>query len=202
MVQKCFLKKHGFTLSELLISLAILGVIATFTIPKVLNSSTNSQSKSIGLEVAGTISQAYHRYKLENSVDATTSSIDLIPYLNYVAIVTNTTIDNSPLLPGSIGGCLPSVPCLRMHNGALLAVSNDAFGGQNNTNAITFLLDVDGTRNAAGQPSDHPGFSTVFYVYYDGAVRSRQYARSDTTTASYGPINPVANADPVWFNWD
>jgi prepilin-type N-terminal cleavage/methylation domain-containing protein len=40
----------GFTLAELLIALALLGIIASFTIPKVLESSTNAKYKAMAKE--------------------------------------------------------------------------------------------------------------------------------------------------------
>ena len=51
------MKQHpGFTLVELLIALAILGTIATFTIPKVLQTQQDGKFKSIGKEAAGFVS--------------------------------------------------------------------------------------------------------------------------------------------------
>lgn len=44
--------QKAFTLAELLIALAILGVIATFTIPKVLTANQNGTFKAIGKETA------------------------------------------------------------------------------------------------------------------------------------------------------
>ena len=53
----------GFTLAELLISLAILGVIATFTIPKILTSQQNSQKAAVTKEVIAMISGAFTAYQ-------------------------------------------------------------------------------------------------------------------------------------------
>lgn len=48
----------GFTLAELLIALAILGVIATFTIPKVLQSSRTAQAQD-ALAMGAQLNQKY-----------------------------------------------------------------------------------------------------------------------------------------------
>lgn len=52
---------RGFTLAELLIALAILGVIAAFSIPKVLSAQQNQTYNAIAKEAAAT----YQNYKLE-----------------------------------------------------------------------------------------------------------------------------------------
>ena len=65
-----FLNAHprqlGFTLAEVLIALAILGVIAAYTIPNVITSSNNEGFNSKAKEAMGMISDAYLRYKQAN----------------------------------------------------------------------------------------------------------------------------------------
>ena len=51
------MSKSGFTLSELLIALAILGLIATFTIPKVLNSTDTASKQAVFKETLGMLSE-------------------------------------------------------------------------------------------------------------------------------------------------
>jgi prepilin-type N-terminal cleavage/methylation domain-containing protein len=55
----------GFTLAELLIALAILGVISTFTIPKLLTASANQKRNAILKECIGVIQETYHRGWIE-----------------------------------------------------------------------------------------------------------------------------------------
>ena len=55
--------KSGFTLSELLIALALLGLIASFTIPKVLNSTTGQVDKAKWKESIAVIQEvSYNAY--------------------------------------------------------------------------------------------------------------------------------------------
>lgn len=57
--------KKGFTLSELLVSLAVLGLIAAFAVPKVLTSVGNSTLLANAKEALSTISGAYEALKAD-----------------------------------------------------------------------------------------------------------------------------------------
>lgn len=60
-----FTKHRGFTLAELLIALAILGEIATFTIPKILASSQQQQKKAVFKETIATFSELAYMAHLQ-----------------------------------------------------------------------------------------------------------------------------------------
>lgn len=58
--------RHGFTLAELLIALVILGVLATFTIPKVLGTANSSERTSVFKEIIAAYTQANHTAYIQN----------------------------------------------------------------------------------------------------------------------------------------
>lgn len=77
----------GFTLAELLLALLILGVIATFTIPKVLTAQHDSQKKAVFRETISALYQVYYQGILENafsgmSVAPAPSSVIVQTWLN------------------------------------------------------------------------------------------------------------------------
>jgi prepilin-type N-terminal cleavage/methylation domain-containing protein len=192
----------GFTLAELLISLVILGEIATFTIPKVLNSQQNNQANAIAKEAAGTLSTALMQYKFQNTLSSATSCADLTPYLNYVKVDTSTIIDSEN--GGTSLDCATAgTACFRLHNGAMLweGTTNVDFGGTTTLNAIYFLVDPDGRYSGT---TNGPGKSLKIYLYTGGRVATWGSINSSTVTHEWGNYyvtNPDATRDPSWFSW-
>lgn len=189
---------HAFTLAELLIALAILGVIAVFTIPKVLVAQQDAKYNAIGKEAAGMLSGAYEAYRLQTSPSSSTRTRDLTPYMNYVSVDTVSMVDSHQAQTDF--SCATQVTCLKLHNGATLFYASTAqFGGTATTNAIWYYLDPDG-RETDGT-TNGPGKSVVFYLYFNGKLRTWGTLEPNT----YGNGNPWTadpNRDPPWFSWD
>lgn len=185
---------YGFTLAELLIALAILGVIATFTIPKIIVAQQNEQRKAIAKEAAGTLSGAFTSYKLASGITAGVSlDKDLFQYINYVKLDTSSTLDERP---GATGPTYCSVtdPCVRLHNGALIKSWGGAWYNTNTTDAIYFHVDPDGAYTGKDD-------SVVFAIYTNGLVRTRGTILANTEFPGGAIRNPDATADPGWFSW-
>lgn len=192
----------GFTLAELLIALAILGVITTFSIPKILNAQQNQQFNAVAKEAAGSIAVAYRLYSLNNLVTASTNPTDLTDYLNYAKVEPSGLVDSEQL--GTSVDCADaSIECLRLHNGAILwhGKSNVDFGGTTNLNAMYLLVDPDGKYSGS---VTGPGKSIKFYLYRTGRVATWASITPDTVThewGSYYTSSPDATRDPPWFSW-
>jgi prepilin-type N-terminal cleavage/methylation domain-containing protein len=193
---------HGFTLAELLIALAILGVIATFTIPKILSTQQNATYNSITKEAASTVAGALARYKQSNPVSSTMNIQDLTPYMNYADVVTSVGMDNLYTTTGA--WTCGTIGCLRLHNGAVLMyILDDSFGGTATTNAVRFMIDPNG-RLDSSSTTDIPGKSLQFYLYTNGRVTDDGNVYPGTMTNWAGSdVSRGASPSrvPPWFSW-
>ncbi len=194
--------EQGFTLAELLIALLILGVIATFTIPKILQSQQSGQYNSMAKETIAMISGAYQAYKLNNIVSANTAQSDLTQYMNYVKVDSTSDIDDNP--NDANGLACAGQGCLRLHTGGVLwyPTSNGwgtKFGGTAVTNALYFQFDPDGLNlNTSG--ADGPGKGLEIWIYSNGMVRTAANLESNSCNNDFCN-GPLANGDPSWFSW-
>lgn len=190
-------RKAGFTLAELLICLAILGVIAAFTIPKVLMAQQNSRYNATAKEVAAMITGAYDAYKQRYTPSSNTSAADLTPYMNYVSVDASSTIDlyqNSTTRTCDGTG----YQCVRLHNGGMLLWATAGFTGTASTNAFYFYYDPDG--QVTDGTTNGPGKSVVFWLYYNGRLSSYGNIAANTVYGG-GTVGPMPSYDPPWFQW-
>lgn len=185
----------GFTLAELLISLAILGVIATFSIPKILSAQANSANSAKAKETQAMIAAAYDLYKLNNPITSSVGPTHLTQYMNYLSTNTNAPMDD--IYTAGQWDCSASFPCLRLHNGGLLRYEVAAtMGGTNATNAIWFVFDPDGAYSGT---TNGPGKAIMFFVYTNGRTTSKGNILANTCNV-LGCFDPGPE-DPPWFNW-
>lgn len=192
--------KTGFTLAELLIALAILGVIATFTIPKVLQSQQDSKFKSIAKEAIATASEAYQLYKLKGQVTSATTFGNLTQYMNYLAVDTSTQLDNYQGALPVAGSSCASMPCIRLHNGSTVYWDPaESFNGTATTNVITFMIDPDG--KVTDGTANGPGHALLVLLYYDGKVRDIGNAVPTGVSSAY-TWSQNTGLVPPWFSWN
>ncbi|MGE0200204.1 MAG: type II secretion system protein [Candidatus Melainabacteria bacterium] len=189
---------RGFTLAELLMALAILGVIATFTIPKVLYAGQQGQYAGVAKEDIAAISGAYESYKLNNVPGSGFTMDELTPFLNYVKVDSTTLIDDNPGDSASLD--CASYTCLVMHNGSILLYHpGESMGGTNTNNALFIQIDPNG-RLDVNSLADGPGKGVEIRLFYNGRVTSVENIPPNTCD-SWACNGPVANGDPSWFTW-
>ncbi len=194
------ISKHpkGFTLAELLIAVALLGVIGTFTINKLMVTQQASANNAKAQEVAAMISTAFQKAQNDGIISASTKPADLTPYMNYLSLDTSgTVIDNVPSNASST--CVAGTPCIWLHNGGVLLLNNYTFAGTSNLNAIDFRFDPDG-RNNTTSIADGPLKAVQLELYYNGFITTRGKVKTGTLNSCCG-FGPNTALDPSWFSW-
>jgi prepilin-type N-terminal cleavage/methylation domain-containing protein len=187
---------RGFTLAELLIALGILGVIATFTIPKILSAQQNNRYNAAAKEAAATISAAYKLYTLDNGLSSTAGFGNMTQYINYVSVDTSRTIDSKQT--NSSITCSSGGPCIILHNGGAIRYISSNFAGAADTNALEIYFDPNGTY---GGTTDGPDKAVDFFLYYNGRIATRGTLLPNTTASGTSFPTPSPTLDPPWFSW-
>jgi len=181
-------RKSGFTLAELLIALGILGVIATFTIPKILYSGSSGKMTAIAKEVASMISGAWSTYSLTNGTLSSSLTPGVITqYLNYVSTTTAGAGYDADT-------CAAGTPCYILHNGAYLQFhTGQNFGGVSTSYTVWYNVDPDGNGTAASP--------VTFLQFYGGRLSTMGAVGSANQTT--GGTSPTSiTTDPSYIqNW-
>jgi prepilin-type N-terminal cleavage/methylation domain-containing protein len=190
--------QKGFTLAELLIALAILGVIATFTIPKILTSTGTAQFKAIGKEASSIISGAMQDYMVNYAVSTSTrpdeTATGILQSLNFVSKVTGAT--HTAALTGLPENCVTGTnTCYQLHNGAILQIEDDdRFAGTGTTNYLKMNLDPDGLKSTSATDI------LTFHIYTNAKILTNKDSPTGTDSATPLTGQSVAT-DPTWFSW-
>lgn len=194
------LKPVGFSLAELLVTVLILGIIAIFTIPKLLVVQQNQKNIAVAKEAAHILSGALQTAFANGTLTSSTKIIDLAPYINYVSLDTSgTTLDGIPSIASIT--CDSSHPCFRLHNGAAIGEyePNESFGGTSTTNCLEVYIDPNGIQDTSAT-ADGPNKSVAFLVYYDGFLTTRDTPRIGSRS-SVAVKSAQTYFTPSWFSW-
>jgi prepilin-type N-terminal cleavage/methylation domain-containing protein len=196
------MKQHlnhlAFTLSELLVSLSVLGLIAAFAVPKVLNAVSDHATKATGKEAIGMITAAYDSLKADKQgvLGTSTTAETVTTFMNYSEknVVSATETE------------------LILHSGASIAYDpNDSFtyGGTGLTGAIRFNIDPNGPgASGPGAVSINLGHDgklwehDLSYGAGTGSTPNPHTASYDlgTTIATATPSN-AEGTDTTWLLW-
>lgn len=196
-------RRAGFTLLEVLIAVAILGVIATFAIPKILQASGDAKMTAVFKESMAAVSGSYTAYDqvqgLSYGANGTNGATLLDTYLNHVRKLSSGHTEASVTTAhgDEIFNCSTSEPCYELHNGAWLqagAAANDGFQERSATHAIQFNLDPDGLGRGAGM--------VTVYMLANGRLVT--YSDNQGVPAGLGPAalpDAELDTDPEWATW-
>lgn len=197
-------KAYGFTLTELMAVLALLAVIAMFTIPKILNTSTTNTWTAQAKEEFSMISQAYLQYKFENGMEVSNAaanySTNLTNVFNYVAVDSTTVIDHVPGQTSVACSLTTAHICLKMHSGGMLLIPlYNHFGVADANHYVYFLYDPDGRYSGSATGK---GKSITVDLHYDGGLYTGDQRTGAHDTYAFGVAQGYGvEAKSDWFSW-
>lgn len=152
-----FSKQSAFTLAELLIALAILGVIATFTIPKILNSQANGQKTAVFKETIAAYNQALYEGVITGEFttgNCATCAANEYPFNAYIETKINYIRQCDQAIPD---GCWVNAACIEGTSpGQVLAtgVSTCGLTVKTTNRHDNFWVDWNGPDNGANTEGD------------------------------------------------
>lgn len=166
----------GFTLAELLISLAILGVIATFTIPKILLANQQAQRLSVFKETLSSISAILNQGIKDGGIQTAavnTNGTYIINHLNALKICSSNSISQGCWPPPDFTTWVASSPGVILHNGASIAGLSDVYP----QNHLQIVVDWNGLAepNVHGDDQLRLLLALPGYTSLGGGITGPQY---------------------------
>lgn len=190
---------QAFTLTELVIGLGLLGLIATMVLPSVVQIKQNDGTAKVQLQTAvQRLSLAYTQYKLDYDPTLTIGVAQLAPYLPQSKVVTTAATINDWGVATSLTCNTASTTCYTMGDGTTVATHPSYRFGKGTETTLTdrclpFYLDVDSQYINGGTTSNLNTRSALFFVMYSGQVLT---ANQLTTTCK--TYNVTTDADVSW----
>ena len=182
----------GFTLTELLVGLGILGLIAAFAVPKVLTASGAALANAKVHKATQAVAQGFEKWAQENGKNPTTSVQNIMSMVQHNGQITDGRIvDWAPNSHDQIK-CVASVGsytdalCYQMPDASIVLFVNHFGGGGTDltfanagtTNGLYFGVDPDGIDGP--QDKSATGVSTAFVLSFNGRLRERGHLKNNT----------------------
>ncbi len=173
--------KAGFTLSELLVGLGIIGLIAAFAIPKVLNASSAALANAKVHKAAQAVANGLEKWTEQNGRSGETTPANIMNMVQHNGLITDgRLVDWVPngdmdftCSPSSVSEYVGT--CYQMPDGAVLyfigSATWDTFGG-NADNTLYFGVDPDGITTDDDTQSNTSA-ATAFFISSNGRLRER-----------------------------
>lgn len=200
--------RKGYTLTEALITITILGVLSTLLLSSLLRSDPSTDTWRVeGKSAAGLIMNAYAAFEMDNAPTTATTWLNILPYINFQRNFygsADVTIDAPPNTTAVTAFGCSGTTCvvsssgnataLRLKNGAVVVLPRTlTFNGTGTLNALPFLVDPDGKVTGTRH-------SAEFWLYADGSIRSVRTLKTNTSNSG-GMFSAAVNGDPAWLDF-
>lgn len=133
--------QHGFTLSEVLISIVLLAVVAAFTLPKILQNIADAQEKSVFKDTFSTLSQTFYNGVLSGELDDASLVSYMQSHINALRTCTDSMAEGCYTVPINLGSAgWNNMPGILLPNGAFIWI----WGTPQNDKIRTMCVDFNG----------------------------------------------------------
>jgi len=201
----------GFSLTEVVITIAIVSVLAGLAVPGIMTSANNNKRISTTKQTMSLIGDALNDKLESNAVDTNAGFAQFVNVaggggLSYVRYITSGAARTIDRPPNSISLCTAGTTCpftpvaaglqaITMKNGGLLLFDSTMTFGTGVNAAIPLVFDPDGELTGTGDRN-----AVELWLYSDGRLRTASTVIAGTTT---GAVNTAVvasgTADPAWL---
>ena len=205
------LLSHGFSLTEVVITIAIISLIAGLTVPGIMTSANNNKRLSITKQMMSLIVDALNDKVESNAVDSTLGFQQFVNVtggggLQYTRYLTSGAAKTIDAPPNSISLCNTAAICtftpgaaniqaLTFKNGGLLVFNTSLVFGTGANAAIPLVFDPDGEVTGTGDRN-----AVEFWLYADGRLRTARTLVAGTTRGTTNTaVTASGTADPTWL---
>lgn len=180
--------KKGFTLAEVLVTLAVIGVVAALTIPALISNSTERQARTSVKKALSILNQALTMSIAQNGLDTTCSTCGTSEglkglFANYLSVMSSDTTNHSITTADgmiytflSTGVCPTTITNNDPTNASAICMIEVDINGNKGSSVIG---QVDG-RNAA---DTHGAWNDLYYF----VVLKNQIVPANDSTNAYHP---------------
>lgn len=194
------MKKKGFTLAEVLITLGIIGVIAAITLPTLMTDTTSAQIGPKLAKAVAVFEQANQVMLNDSSVDAITEAITFNP--NNSAQTAQTYLDN---LSNYLKGSVDNEPTITTKDGIVFCPGewrnpNNLQQPPHRQHIGTVWVDINGD-GANNGPNLEGTDRFTFALYNDGSLRPKGSANwNNLANSAEGGTQHWSNANNCPLN--
>lgn len=199
----------GFSLTEVVLTIVIISVLAGLAVPGILTSANNSKRLSVTKQTISLIGDAFNEKLESNAIDVNSGFQQFVnvgnggglPYTRYLTSGAARTIDappNSLVLCNTGATCaftpgINNIQAITLKNGGLLVFQTTQIFGTGVNAAIPVVFDPDGESHGDRN-------SVELWLYADGRLRTaRTIIASTTVTAANTAVAASTTADPAWL---
>lgn len=199
----------GFSLTEVVLTIVIISVLAGLAVPGILTSANNSKRLSVTKQTISLIGDAFNEKLESNAIDLTRGFQQFVnvgnggglPYTRYVVSGAARSIDSPP---NPVNLCTAAATCtftpaaagpqaVTLKNGGILYFNSTIVFGSGVNAAIPVVFDPDGESHGDRN-------SVELWLYADGRLRTaRTIIASTTVTAANTAVAASTTADPAWL---